>query len=76
MQELKPEIMDWLLGKREGIQRLERIFADRDFGEALSFTNRAGVLAGTEGELGCVWEASHARAVGQANGSCQGFIGR
>ena len=35
--------------EREGIQQLERVFAFRDFAEALSFTNRVGALAEAEG---------------------------
>jgi 4a-hydroxytetrahydrobiopterin dehydratase len=49
MQELKPQIPDWMLVQREGIQRLERVFTVRDFAEALSFTNRIGALAEAEG---------------------------
>lgn len=35
--------------EREGIQRLERVFTVKDFVTALSFTNRVGALAETEG---------------------------
>ena len=49
VQELKPQIRDWALVEREGIQRLERVFTVKDFAEALSFTNRVGVLAEAEG---------------------------
>lgn len=44
-----PEIPGWRLVEREGIQRLERVFAFRDFAEALAFTNRVGAVAETEG---------------------------
>lgn len=47
--ELKPQIPEWLLIEREGIQRLERVFTMKDFVEALRFTNRVGALAETEG---------------------------
>jgi 4a-hydroxytetrahydrobiopterin dehydratase len=33
----------------DGIPRLERAFTTKDFDEALSFTNRIGALAETEG---------------------------
>ena len=38
---------DWR--EHEGIGRLERVFTFKDFAEALSFTNRVGALAETEG---------------------------
>jgi 4a-hydroxytetrahydrobiopterin dehydratase len=49
MQELKPQIPDWTVVEREGIQRLERVFTVRDFAEALSLTNSVGDLAEVEG---------------------------
>jgi 4a-hydroxytetrahydrobiopterin dehydratase len=49
IRELKPQIPDWTLVEREGIQRLERVFTFKNFAEALSFTNRVGALAETEG---------------------------
>ncbi len=49
MLELKPQIPNWTLTQREGIQRLERVFTLKDFAEALSFTNRIGALAEAEG---------------------------
>jgi 4a-hydroxytetrahydrobiopterin dehydratase len=49
IRELKPQIPDWTVVERDGIQRLERIFTTRDFAEALSFTNRVGALAEAEG---------------------------
>ena len=47
--ELRPQIPDWTLVEREGIQRLERVFRFTNFAEALSFTNRVGALAEEEG---------------------------
>jgi 4a-hydroxytetrahydrobiopterin dehydratase len=47
--ELKPQIPEWDLVDREGIQRLERIFRFKNFAEALDFTNRVGALAEEEG---------------------------
>jgi len=49
IEELKPQVPDWTLVRREGVQRLERVFIVKDFVEALSFTNRAGALAEAEG---------------------------
>jgi 4a-hydroxytetrahydrobiopterin dehydratase len=49
IQELKPEVPDWTLVQRDGVQRLERIFVVKDFVEALSFTDRVGALAEAEG---------------------------
>ena len=49
IQELKPQVPDWTLVEREAIQRLERVFRFGSFAEALSFTNRVGVLAEAEG---------------------------
>ncbi|MBV8900488.1 MAG: 4a-hydroxytetrahydrobiopterin dehydratase [Verrucomicrobia bacterium] len=47
--ELKPNIPDWMLVEREGIQRLERVFRFTNFTGALDFTNRVGALAEAEG---------------------------
>ena len=49
IQELKPQVQEWSLVERESIQRLERVFRFENFAEALSFTNRVGVLAEGEG---------------------------
>lgn len=49
IQELKPQVPDWMLVERQGIQQLERAFATKDFVEALRFTNRVGALAEAEG---------------------------
>ena len=49
IDELKPQIPDWALVEREGIQRLERVFRFTNFAEALNFTNRVGTLAEEEG---------------------------
>jgi 4a-hydroxytetrahydrobiopterin dehydratase len=49
IQELKPQIPDWTLVERDGIQRLERVFKVKDFVAALNFTNRFGALAEAEG---------------------------
>ena len=47
--ELKPQIPDWTLLEREGIERLERAYPFANFAEALAFTNRVGALAEEEG---------------------------
>lgn len=47
--ELKREIPDWHLVKRDGIARLERVFDFPSFADALAFTNRVGALAEAEG---------------------------
>ena len=47
--ELKPQIPEWNLLEREGIQRLERTYRFPDFAQALAFTNRVGALAEAEG---------------------------
>jgi 4a-hydroxytetrahydrobiopterin dehydratase len=47
--ELKTQIPEWILLKREEIDRLERVFRFPNFAEALSFTDRVGALAEEEG---------------------------
>lgn len=49
IQELQPQIPEWTLVEREGIERLERVFRFSNFAEALDFTNRVGALAEEEG---------------------------
>jgi 4a-hydroxytetrahydrobiopterin dehydratase len=49
IQQLKPQIPEWTITQPEGIQRLERSYALKDFAEALRFTNRVGALAEAEG---------------------------
>ncbi len=49
IQDLKPQVPEWTLVNREGIQLLERAFTTKNFVEALSFTNRVGALAEAEG---------------------------
>jgi 4a-hydroxytetrahydrobiopterin dehydratase len=46
---LHKQVPDWALVEREGIQRLERDVAFRNFAEALTFTNSVGALAEEEG---------------------------
>ncbi len=47
--ELKPQIPEWEIVEREGIDRLERVYPFSDFVQALAFTNRVGELAEAEG---------------------------
>ncbi|HSF05668.1 MAG TPA: 4a-hydroxytetrahydrobiopterin dehydratase [Methylomirabilota bacterium] len=47
--ELRREVPDWSLRKRDGIARLERVFQFPSFVDALTFTNRVGALAEKEG---------------------------
>jgi 4a-hydroxytetrahydrobiopterin dehydratase len=47
--ELRPEVRDWRLLERDGIARLERVFAFPSFADALAFTNRVGALAEEQG---------------------------
>jgi 4a-hydroxytetrahydrobiopterin dehydratase len=49
IQELHRQLPDWRLAERESILRLERQFRFSNFVEALSFTNRVGALAESEG---------------------------
>jgi len=45
----KPQVPEWQVIEREGILRLERRFAFKNFAQALAFTNRVGALAEAEG---------------------------
>ncbi len=47
--ELKPQIPEWQLIQREGIDRLERVFKFKNFAQALLFTNKVGEIAEEEG---------------------------
>jgi 4a-hydroxytetrahydrobiopterin dehydratase len=49
IEEYRPQVPDWDLVERDGIQRLERVFDFADFRAALDFTNRVGELAEEEG---------------------------
>ena len=46
-QELLPQIPQWEVVTRDGVERLERVFDFPDFAAALSFTNRVGEIAET-----------------------------
>lgn len=47
--EYHPQVPEWQIVEREGIQRLERAFKFRTFAQALAFTNRVGALAEEQG---------------------------
>jgi 4a-hydroxytetrahydrobiopterin dehydratase len=47
--ELHPQVPDWQIVERDGIQRLERVFKFKNFVEALEFTNAVGRIAEAEG---------------------------
>lgn len=47
--EYAPQVPDWRVVEREGVERLERVFPFADFAQALAFTNRVGELAEAEG---------------------------
>ena len=49
MVELRPQVPEWQVVQREGIERLERVFRFRNFAQALAFTNRVGEQAEEEG---------------------------
>ena len=44
-----PQVPDWQIVERAGIQRLERVFAFATFADAMQFTNEVGRLAEAEG---------------------------
>ena len=44
IRELKPQIPEWTLVERDGIQRLEQVFRLTNFAEALNFTNLTDAL--------------------------------
>jgi len=47
--ELRPQVPEWQVVKREGIKRLERVFRFPNFAQALAFTSRVGQQAEEEG---------------------------
>jgi 4a-hydroxytetrahydrobiopterin dehydratase len=49
IQDLKSQIPDWTLVRRDNIPTLERRFDFPDFAQALLFTNQVGALAEAEG---------------------------
>ena len=49
IEEYLPQTPEWEIVARENIKRLERVFKFNDFPQALSFTNKVGELAESEG---------------------------
>ena len=47
--EFKPQVPEWKIVEVDGIKRLERVFKFKDFVSALTFTNKVGELAESEG---------------------------
>ena len=47
--QLAPQVPEWRIVSRDGVDRLERVFAFANFVEALAFTNKVGALAEAEG---------------------------
>jgi 4a-hydroxytetrahydrobiopterin dehydratase len=47
--DLRPQVPEWQVVKREGIKRLERVFRFSNFAQALAFTNSVGQQAEEEG---------------------------
>jgi 4a-hydroxytetrahydrobiopterin dehydratase len=49
IERLHPQVANWSVVEKDGVKRLERSFRFKDFGEALSFTDRVGRIAEEEG---------------------------
>ncbi len=49
MEALRPQVPAWDVVERDGVPRLERVFAFKDFAQALAFTNRVGAIAEAQG---------------------------
>jgi 4a-hydroxytetrahydrobiopterin dehydratase len=49
LAEYQPQVPQWRIVERDGIERLERVFAFQSFAEALTFTDAVGALAEMEG---------------------------
>ena len=47
--EFKPQVPEWKIIEVDGIKRLECVFKFKDFVSALTFTNKVGELAESEG---------------------------
>lgn len=47
--ELKPQIPDWEITEVDGIPRLQRVYAFKNFADALAFTNSVGEIAEAAG---------------------------
>ena len=49
IEELKPQIPEWEIARRDDVPRLERVFRFKDVSESLAFTVKVGELAEGEG---------------------------
>lgn len=47
--QLYPQIPDWMIVERDGVQRLERVFQLKNFADALTLANKIGVVSEEEG---------------------------
>lgn len=47
--QMNPQVPDWQVVERDGIERLQRVFTFENFVRALDFTNRVGRIAEEEG---------------------------
>ena len=47
--QIRATVPEWQVAARDGIPRLERVYAFDDFVQALAFTNRVGQIAEAEG---------------------------
>jgi 4a-hydroxytetrahydrobiopterin dehydratase len=45
IKELQPEIPNWVIVNRNGVDQLERSYTFKNFAEALAFTNKVGAIA-------------------------------
>jgi 4a-hydroxytetrahydrobiopterin dehydratase len=45
INELKQEVPEWELLEKDGVPRLKKTFAFKNFAQALAFTNKVGVVA-------------------------------
>ena len=45
---LKPQVPDWTVHQKDGIDRLERVFTFKNFAQAIAFTDQVGALAEAE----------------------------
>lgn len=48
VQERQPQVPEWRIIERDGIERLQRTYKFKNFVEALAFTNRVGEIAEEE----------------------------
>ena len=48
IQEFLPQLHEWKVNEAEGMKRLEKVFAFKNFAQALEFTNKIGAVAEEE----------------------------